>query len=107
VTQDTTQGTKPRRGLLGAIQSADPNKVVFFLSWCKQCEICVSFCPRDALRMNEQQYPYLAYPERCNLCGICEVMCPDFAITIPARHAVPSPLGAHGASGVEAPSAEN
>lgn len=90
MTQDTIEAGRLKRGELGTTHAADPNKVVFFLSWCKQCEICVAFCPRDALRMNDQQYPYLAYPERCNLCGICEVMCPDLAITIPARHRVSS-----------------
>lgn len=90
MTPKATDEARPKRGELGSVHAADPNKVVFFLSWCKPCEICVAFCPRDALRMNDQQYPYLAYPERCNLCGICEVMCPDFAITIPARHSAPS-----------------
>ena len=23
-------------------------------SWCKQCEICVEFCPKDVLKMGEK-----------------------------------------------------
>jgi len=70
-------GSPAVHGDAGAI-----DKVVFFNRWCKKCEVCVSFCPKDALAMGEDDHPYLANPDRCNSCGLCEVLCPDFAITV-------------------------
>ncbi|MBI4301499.1 MAG: 4Fe-4S dicluster domain-containing protein [Chloroflexi bacterium] len=62
------------------------DKVVFYYRWCKKCNLCQALCPREALALDEEGHPYLAYPERCNSCGMCEVWCPDFAITVPDRH---------------------
>lgn len=49
--------------------------------WCKSCEICVEFCPTNVLAMRN------GYPETVNLgactgCMLCEIRCPDFAITV-------------------------
>jgi len=60
-------------------------KVVFYHNWCKSCELCVAFCPRHALAMGRDMYPYLANPELCNHCGLCQALCPDFAITVTPR----------------------
>ena len=51
-------------------------------TWCKGCRICVEFCPRHALAMNEYEKAELVSPENCNMCGLCELRCPDFAIEI-------------------------
>jgi len=69
----------------------EADKVVFYHDWCKQCGICVSFCPKRALAMDADGYPQLVAPEQCNSCGLCEVLCPDFAIAVPGRelHARP------------------
>lgn len=67
------------------LKKGDSDKVVFYHDWCKQCGICVSFCPKEALAMDEEGYPQLVAPERCGSCGLCEVLCPDFAITVPKR----------------------
>jgi 2-oxoglutarate ferredoxin oxidoreductase subunit delta len=50
--------------------------------WCKGCGICVAFCPKEALRKDEQDKAFWARPEECNLCGICELRCPDMAIEV-------------------------
>jgi len=56
--------------------------------WCKGCEICTSFCPKDLLRMSEDlnasgfHYAELVEPEACTGCGLCAQMCPDMAIQI-------------------------
>lgn len=45
---------------------------------CKVCAICVAVCPVDNLGIEEGRV--VAF-ERCTGCGLCELHCPDFAIT--------------------------
>lgn len=59
-----------------------PEKVTFFRSWCKQCGNCVAFCPRQALAQDEWGNPYLKDPDRCTSCGLCNMLCPDFCISV-------------------------
>lgn len=49
--------------------------------WCKGCAICVEACSRNVLKM-DGLYPEVLSIEECSVCGMCEVMCPDFAITV-------------------------
>jgi 2-oxoglutarate ferredoxin oxidoreductase subunit delta len=58
-----------------------PN-VSFFPAWCKRCGNCVEFCPKKTLETDEWGYPYVARPESCISCHLCEKLCPDFAITV-------------------------
>ncbi|HKZ50409.1 MAG TPA: 4Fe-4S dicluster domain-containing protein [Dehalococcoidia bacterium] len=74
------------RAVMAAREAAEPERVLFFLGWCKKCEICMAFCPRDSLEMGPDGYPWLAHPETCTECGLCEVLCPDFVITVSAYH---------------------
>ena len=55
---------------------------VYTLKRCKQCGICSHFCPKDAIEMGSDGYPFLARPEDCTSCGLCEEMCPDWAISL-------------------------
>ena len=48
--------------------------------WCKNCEVCVEFCPTDALFMDGGRLSVRA--DACILCGKCEQRCPDFAIIV-------------------------
>lgn len=50
--------------------------------WCKGCSICVAFCPRGVLRVDETGIAVVAEPDACVWCGDCEVRCPDLAIRI-------------------------
>ncbi len=50
--------------------------------WCKGCGICVTFCPHEVLRLDEEEKAVVRHPERCNFCGMCELRCPDIAIEI-------------------------
>ncbi|MEF9991084.1 MAG: 4Fe-4S binding protein [Romboutsia sp.] len=50
-------------------------------SWCKSCGICVEFCPKKVLELDEEGV-YLKDKQSCILCGLCELRCPDFAIYI-------------------------
>ena len=48
--------------------------------WCKGCNICVSFCPKNVLELDEDGKIEIARIEDCIKCGLCELRCPDFAI---------------------------
>lgn len=49
--------------------------------WCKGCSICVEFCPHNVLMM-DGPYAKVENLESCTACGMCEIRCPDFAITV-------------------------
>lgn len=49
-------------------------------AWCKGCGICVAFCPKQVLGLNENEKIVMQEKENCIVCGQCELRCPDFAI---------------------------
>jgi 2-oxoglutarate ferredoxin oxidoreductase subunit delta len=51
------------------------------LKWCKGCEICVAYCPKNVLEMEGGKVK-VARPEDCITCMLWELRCPDFAITV-------------------------
>jgi len=52
--------------------------------YCKGCNICVSFCPKQVLVLkNGKVFP--ERPELCIGCRMCELRCPDFAIEVKER----------------------
>ncbi|OPY69464.1 MAG: 2-oxoglutarate-acceptor oxidoreductase subunit OorD [Syntrophorhabdaceae bacterium PtaU1.Bin034] len=59
-----------------------PARIDIFKAWCKGCGICVAFCPKNALALDETGLPYVKDLEQCARCGLCELRCPDFAITV-------------------------
>jgi len=55
--------------------------------YCKGCNLCILFCPRDALEESETLnkkgvHPPIEIDDRCNGCRLCELICPDFAIVV-------------------------
>ena len=49
--------------------------------WCKGCDVCVAFCPKDVLAMQATK-AVVKNLEACTACNICELLCPDFAIKV-------------------------
>ena len=49
---------------------------------CKKCSICVEFCPKAVLASGPLGEVLIAKAEACNLCRLCELRCPDFAISV-------------------------
>ena len=47
--------------------------------YCKVCGICVSFCPVQDLEIREDELTELG---KCIACRLCELYCPDMAITV-------------------------
>lgn len=49
--------------------------------WCKQCGICIAFCPEKVYE-EQEGYPVIVALDKCTGCMQCEMLCPDFAIAV-------------------------
>lgn len=56
--------------------------------YCKGCALCISVCPQEVLRLDEERltprgyHPAQIYRDGCTGCAVCALMCPDAAITV-------------------------
>jgi 2-oxoglutarate ferredoxin oxidoreductase subunit delta len=57
-------------------------KLVINRDWCKGCGICVAYCPRNVLALDEDGKVTAPRLEDCIYCKLCELRCPDFAIEV-------------------------
>ena len=51
-------------------------------AWCKGCGICVAFCPKKTLELDQAAKAFQARPEDCIRCGMCSLYCPDLAVSV-------------------------
>ena len=49
---------------------------------CKGCGICVAFCPKEVLAVDELGKVPVVNAANCIACGQCELRCPDYAIFV-------------------------
>jgi 2-oxoglutarate ferredoxin oxidoreductase subunit delta len=57
-------------------------EVVIRREWCKGCGICVALCPKQVLELDPQDKATVVRPGDCICCMLCELRCPDLAITV-------------------------
>ena len=50
--------------------------------WCKRCGICAEFCPGKVFSFQSGEVPAAANLEGCTVCRLCELRCPDYAISV-------------------------
>jgi 2-oxoglutarate ferredoxin oxidoreductase subunit delta len=50
--------------------------------WCKGCGICVAFCPKTVLELDNKDKALAARIEDCIACRLCELRCPDLAVEV-------------------------
>ena len=55
---------------------------------CKGCQFCIELCPKKTLKQSKDfnrkgyRFVYSESDNDCINCGLCEMVCPDFAITV-------------------------
>jgi 2-oxoglutarate ferredoxin oxidoreductase subunit delta len=53
---------------------------------CKGCRYCIKYCPREVLELSNElnakgyHFPQVKDEDACLNCGLCEIICPEFAI---------------------------
>ena len=66
------------------------SKIIIDELCCKGCRICINQCSKDVLdisaKRNPKGYliPHAVRPEDCIGCMMCEMICPEMAITVEA-----------------------
>ena len=63
-------------------------KVTIIPERCKECYICIDFCPKKILKRGDLRNsrgfrpPVVTNNLECIGCRLCELLCPDFAIFV-------------------------
>jgi len=58
------------------------HKIMIDYNKCTKCGNCVKACWQDVLRFGKNGYPIALYPQDCQVCLVCEVLCPAEAIKV-------------------------
>ncbi len=64
-----------------------PAEICIQTKWCKNCGICVEFCPKKVFTSGKLNEPLISCPEKCSCCRLCELRCPEFAVTVTEKEA--------------------
>jgi len=60
---------------------------------CTGCGVCVDTCPEDVLHLDtKKKKAYIAYPQDCVACLLCEFVCPVKCIEVTWDMARPIPM---------------
>lgn len=61
----------------------------FHVNHCKGCELCVTVCPKQILKISDTEVNEMGYhpisvvdQEACTGCAVCALMCPDGVIRV-------------------------
>lgn len=64
-------------------------KVSFREDRCKGCKLCIEFCPKHIIQVDNNKinskgfYPVcITNQDECTGCSFCAIMCPDLAIEV-------------------------
>ena len=65
------------------------HQLIFDENYCKGCDLCAFFCPKDILKLDESRIntkgynPMICFDiDNCIACGNCARICPDSVITV-------------------------
>ncbi len=66
-------------------------KITVIQDRCKGCQFCIELCPKKNLKQSKDstrkgyRFVYSESDSECINCGLCEMVCPDFAICITSQ----------------------
>ncbi|MEW6183627.1 MAG: ferredoxin family protein [Bacillota bacterium] len=68
------------------VYQAEKGSFCLFPNLCKGCGLCIEKCPKHALSWSKvlgaYGTPAVEANQDCNICGICQRVCPDCAILV-------------------------
>lgn len=71
--------------------TATLDKVTIDYRLCKKCRICAELCPKNVFSLQMDGTPEVVRGEACSECGLCILICPDYAIDwVPGRREDPA-----------------
>jgi 2-oxoglutarate ferredoxin oxidoreductase subunit delta len=81
--EDRASGDGLKRQWRYPPRSEHPDQEIFiYYDWCKSCGICYEFCPAGVFTSDKSGRPLVSDPDKCTACLLCEMLCPDMAITV-------------------------